>query len=509
MANQGNKQSGIARRKSTTGKEVSKPVAGSRKTTATGKRDPPPRHCDVIANIEKYLLEKCKSTPFPKRVSLNSKHYKEAATMLFRLIDPNFQGFTSDKFHIEFKDLMEVVGYPYTVRQNDLQSFGAAQRLGPALDPLYWLVELYKTDEMTEEQGKQEIEEDVDLNYRLFFFNFLRSAYERWLEEGDGPVSKLDHEMTTFFAKDTSRVEQRHAELEALLNEKKAECDALEMTNDPRNSLTFEIQRLQREFEDKNQMLSKLRNDSQATVAVLDELKAGLKAECNRTSDLEVQLKRAKDEISRKAINTDELRVMLHQIRQIEQDTEVQAQKRAEIDIECRVAEEGIKSKVAALAQLTGDLNGTLKNLGVDHVIKVNDRGDTFEEILGITLESLKQKIDKQKLSPQKVSREQNRIEMERAETQREVEALNREAQDLAGEMEMMKGGRKDTGRLKRLYDKLVAEAKEKQQEIQAESQESERKLKELSNYFQELQNHVRESLERLAGEIRQANQSC
>ena len=509
MANQGNKQSGIARRKSTTGKEVSKPVVGSRKTTATGKRDPPPRHCDVIGTIEKYLMEKCKSTPFPKRVSLNSKHYKEAATMLFRLIDPHFQGFTSDKFHIEFKDLMEVVGYPYTVRQNDLQSFGAAQRLGPALDPLYWLTELYKTDEATEEQGKHEIEEDVDLNYRLFFFNFLRSAYERWLEEGDTPVSKLDHEMTTFFAKDTSRVEQRHAELEALLNEKKAECDALEMTSDPRNSLNFDIQRLQREFEDKNQLLSKMRNDSQNTAATLDELKAGLKAEANRTNDLEVQLKRAKDEMSRKSIDTDELRVMLHQIRQIEQDTEAQAQKRSEVEIECRVTEEAIKSKVAALAQLTGDLNGTLKRMDVDHVITMDDRGDTFEDILGISLQALKQKIDGQKLSPQKVTREQNRIELERAAIQREMQALDREAQDLAGEMEMMKGGRKDTGRLKRLYDKLVEEAKEKQQEIQAESQASERKIKEVTAYFQDLQRHVRESLERLAGEIHNVNSSC
>ena len=343
----------------------------------------------------------------------------------------------------------------------------------------------------------------------MFFFNFLRSAYERWLEEGDTPVSKLDHEMTTFFAKDTSRVEQRHAELEALLNEKKAECDALEMTSDPRNSLNFDIQRLQREFEDKNQLLSKMRNDSQNTAATLDELKAGLKAEANRTSDLEVQLKRAKDEMSRKSIDTDELRVMLHQIRQIEQDTEAQAQKRSEVEIECRVTEEAIKSKVAALAQLTGDLNGTLKRMDVDHVITMDDRGDTFEDILGISLQALKQKIDGQKLSPQKVTREQNRIELERAAIQREMQALDREAQDLAGEMEMMKGGRKDTGRLKRLYDKLVEEAKEKQQEIQAESQASERKIKEVTAYFQDLQRHVRESLERLAGEIHNVNSSC
>jgi hypothetical protein len=133
----------IPRRKSALAREP--PAQPSRKVT--GKPDPPPRHCDLVRTINSFLQQKCKVTPFPAKGSLDLKHYRNAATSLLKVIDPNFPGFSQDKFHNEFRELLEIMGYPFMIRPSDFQSFGAQHRLAAALDPLYWLTELLRIDD--------------------------------------------------------------------------------------------------------------------------------------------------------------------------------------------------------------------------------------------------------------------------------------------------------------------------------------------------------------------------
>lgn len=500
-----NKRStGIPRRKSTTAKDIPKQQPAIRKGTGT-KRDPPSRDpSHVLASINEYLTKKAKVTPFPKRESLNSKHYREASKVLFKLIDPNFQGFSNDKFHIEFKDLMEVAGYPYTVRPNDLQSFGAAQRLGPALDPLFWMIEVLKMDEAYEEQGMQELEENADLGYHMFFFNFLRSAYARWMEEGDQPVSQLDQEMTGILAKDTMRVEKQHAELARLLEEKKRECEELELQVDPRQSLITEVNELEREVAQRSDQLQKIDRDHQSAMENLDALKKTLSSETAKLKDIEGQLQSTRDEIGKKSVNTDDLQVMLQQIRQIEDDTDQQVKKRQDLEREIMDAEDSRRNCSAALAQLNDDLNASLKDLGVSQLVHVNTSGDTIEDILGIGFDELRNIIERQRPSPQKVNREQNRIASERAQMQRERDELESRAQELASEIKgMTGGGRKDMNKLKRLHETLVDEINDMQRDLDSEKSNAEKTLRSLESYFAEFQLHVRDGLSRLSNEFK------
>lgn len=506
MAERQNTNGNTTRRKSTSAREVGRPTSAIRKTANT-KRDPPSRQCEVPAFINDYLVSQGKPAPFPKRGSLNSKHFKEAATSIFRLIDPGFPGFSGDKFHIEFKDLMEVAGYPYTVRQNDLQSFGAAQRIGPALDPLYWTISLLKADEELKQEAQLEIEKNEDMGYHLFFFNFLRSAYERWLSEGDNSIHQFESEVSSIFKKDTLKRNQCNIELQRLLNDKKREWESLEVAGDPRDTLANEVQRLTREVAERNASLQSAENEHQQAMTSLDELKDGIASETARGRTLESELQTAKTEIRSKGINTDELKVMLHQIRQIEKETDDLAKKSSDAEAETRMVADGHQDRSEAIVRLSEDINESLRRLDVSRTVEVHPDAGTVHEILGIDVDELESAIQAQRPSPQKVSRERNKIAGERAEIQRQMQALDREAQDIRGEIEMIKGGRrKDAGRLKRILDKLVADTREKQQETQTEKMQCDKKLRDLDARFKEFQKHIKEGLAGLARELQVAN---
>ena len=113
-----------------------------------------------------------------------------------------------------------------------------------------------------------------------------------------------------------------------------------------------------------------------------------------------------KNEDNEKALESVEFMAVRHHIRHIEQDTDDEAMKIAETEVETKITEV-TGSKMVALSQLSNDAKDIMRSSTIDFSISMNPLGETFERILQITVEDFKAKIEGQRPSRQKVSRGQ------------------------------------------------------------------------------------------------------
>jgi predicted nucleic acid-binding Zn-ribbon protein len=471
---------------------------------APGKKTAPTRQADVRSAINAFIKKRVKSSPLPGKGSLNVQHYKAGATHLCQMVDPNFRGFSSEKFHIEFRELMEIMGYPYAIRPADLQSFGAVNRVAPALDPLYWMICLLRENEDTREAGEKGRSDIVE--YRLMFFNFLRKAYASWLAEGDKPLERFDQELAEFVSRDARGIEQIHSALEQKLSEKRRVLESLENLEDPRIGLDLDVKQGETRVIECEELLQREQQALAGDLAELDRLKSESDATNAKREELRLNLAASRAEFARKGINATQLESILKQTSEIEDHTKVlqQAKGRAEETLER--ATKMVAERSAAIANIVEELNKAFADIRIPHRLSGDLEGGTMRQ----DVEELIKLIGERKPSDSKDEPGKNRISEEANRLKHEKQVLEREEASLRNDMKAVKSlGVKDAIQLKRKLDQLVEETKQKQREMEVERKDAEQKLKDLEDYFAKYKAHVNEQLRKLASEVRNLDELC
>jgi SMC interacting uncharacterized protein involved in chromosome segregation len=517
-----------SRRKST---DEAAPVSSKIATKPASKKDPPTRDGGVVRAINKFLEAKRDHPLFPAKKTGDKKrgrpqfpekksdfpmlsmkdgikydHYQDVANFLFKLIDPNFSGFSPSSFYAEFPIAMGLIGYPYAVHQSDFQTFGVRQRLSAVLDPLYWLSQVLsisgETAEPISEALPGEQEQTDEIEYYLLLFHFFRNAYSTWLREGDQYVEDFEKDMQRLCTRDSEHVLLVHDQLISELKEKRKQLKSLEQLDDQRSELHGEIGDAQKKVQERAIELRDLQSHLEDSVANIGKIKKDIELQQSALDECQRELKKAKTELEQKRIDTDQMNSVLCQIEKLQnqikaQDKQTQSLKQGQVQ-----ADQESQDEINAMMELAGDMNESLKALNIPRTITINPKGATAEQVLGVKVEALVQSMDERRRAMVDGEKEKKRIKKEKADLASEMKALDLEATDLGSELKSLAGPNgRDLTQMKRKYDGFIDQAKRKQDELRQQTKEADEKAHGLVQYFRRYREHVEKTLQEVVAE--------
>jgi chromosome segregation ATPase len=347
-------------------------------------------------------------------------------------------------------------------------------------------------------------EDPDEVQYYLFFFNFLRGAYERWLAEGDEPVETFEREMTALFAKDSERVEQLHSQLERQLEEKRRELESLERSDSLREALNSEILQTDQRYRERAAFLQRIQMEYDSSGVSLNKLKEELSAGRLRVQRADSQLNEARRELDQKGINTEQLKGVLCEVQRIEQQTNIEIQRQQVVIQDRRQVLKSCQDEISAIVELAGDMNRALTSLGLIPELSVNPSGNSMIEIIGTELPSLLEKVTEHRGEIQGLESGRQQMETDRSAVASQIREVDMEIQEITSELKSLnENGGRDIRQLKKTHDSLVEQARERQRSMRVEKAEAEKKMKELEEYFKRYREHVNETLARVVNEAR------
>ena len=438
--------------------------------------DPPKKKSEELCNfVDEFLNSIGKSPLTQKSGQISQKSFIAAAQNIIHLIDPTF---IFDKFDHDFKDLMEFMGYPYQVRTTDLQIIGASNRKWATVYPLYWLVHLLIEDNKYELQENDENIDD-DLRHRLFFFGFLRRAYERWMQEGDEPLNDIEGEMTNFFRKgddDQEKVNQ------ILIQEEKNLIENLENLNqsdESKETLISKLNELQTIYYSSKEELLQLEKSNEIENELLNSLKNKEEKLINTKKESELELSKLLEKMNILKINPDELLKKNSEIIEIEKNLEIQKENIQNIDKEINKFNKLIIEEKEAINMMLNDLNNYYQEINIDNKINLSNNIDN-------DLINLRNNIIKMQPLNDELEIEENRIENEKKTLELENKSLDKEIELLSKEIKQLndfKNSNKQS--LQKQINDLKANESKKASKFIQEKREAENKLQEVIQAFE------------------------
>lgn len=494
----------IARRQPAGIREVDRSSTRPTNTNVSTKGDPPNRKIDRFNFVNDFFKAHVGQPAFQNRVkSFNQKNYYFVATCILQTIDHDFKGFgVSSKLYIEFKELMDLFGYPYQIRSHDLQSIGSENRVGPTLDPLFWLCKLVKSDiDLTPSQ--QKCLENIELRNRMIFFNFIKKTYEVWLQGDDKSFSKFEQDMSTFYL-DLNEIQQQNESLQVELSQKQKELKSMEQVDDPRQLLSKENKDIEDNIEEKQLELKELDTLNKQKNEILNKLKKELEKEQIKLASIDEEMNKLEEQMNSMSIKPDELIKKIDEIHRIDSSREEQKKIKEDTLKQIKQAEIDCENEIKAIQSLVGDANEIIERLDKKKLINVNPDGSNENEILGIDLASFIKKVSGEMVMEEEIEVEQARVENERNNILEDLKALDQEAKDLSNEMKsMFTTKKKDIRTLRKEAADLLTEIKQKKNLINNEEKEAQEQLHILEDTYNQYKSYVEDKLQMLFQEIK------
>jgi len=458
--------------------------------------DPPKKKPEELCSVIDSFLSANGKPPIVQKTGsdISQKSFIAAAQNIIHFIDPTF---IFDKFEKEFKEIMELLGYPYQIRTTDLQIIGASNRKGATVYPLFWLVRLLIEDM---KYNLPDVEADIeeDLRHRIFFFGFLRKAYERWMQEGDEPLSEIEGEMTSFFRQgddDQERINQELCHEEERLS---SELQALMEKDDNPTILQKSLEDLMNREKKVEEELKNLDKKHQQESQIILELKNNetklLKSQKDTTKEMNSLINRMND----LHIKPEEIMKRTSEALDIEKNVQGNNEKIHFLDESINQLKKMIQDEKDAIGIMLEDLNNYYSEININKKISLSNN---IEEVIN-EIEELRTLIVKSAPLTGTIEIEAARIENERKNIEKERKSMTKEAETLTTELKNISES-KQTNKLslqKQINDLKAAESK-KDMKYLSEKNEAEAKLQEAQGAFERYKDEIKQKLSLLSKE--------
>ncbi|OHS95249.1 hypothetical protein TRFO_02232 [Tritrichomonas foetus] len=486
------------RRESTATRTVSRPISqlGDKKSNA-----PPRKKLDYFAYVNNFLTENGKSAPFPNRLkSYDQLHFVEAASSLLSLIDPRFEPLVrTTKLDHEFCDIMEILGYPYDVRQYYHQPIGTERNVGPTADPLRWLVHLITAYQPYKDMNPLDKKYDETTQQKLDFFRNVIEAFRLWLQGKDQDADEI---MNNVFLNSDDSVERENELLQDQYEKLMNERNILNNLDDPCSFIINEINRLNEEKIRKDAEFNQL---SQRRI----ELQESIKHIEDQSNELTEHLKgfqQEVDSLNQKVkelpYNLDTIEEMVRKPELIIFETDNEKKEIEKMQKQITENNKQFKDQCEALSLIAHDMNEIIRELNIGAPIKINDNGSGTNELFGTNLDEIVQTILSNRPDMQQVEIEKAKINSERFEIEREMEELKREEESLMFELETSNN---DGGKIDKLNKKLIDAQNENRKltrEIQNDQDAVKVHINKLDEKYKMVTSHISEKLEAYLKEL-------
>lgn len=496
----------------------------TKKTKLIGKPLPPKLKGDIFNPINIFIQSKCGVAGFPSRVkSMTTENYKQVVTLLLKLIDKDFCGFApGTKIDHIFRELLDYMGYPYDLRQSDLQTIGNNQTssLSRTLYPLYWLTRLIELDEEYAPSTKEEPsykglvsrsnndslhnekgEIEKDLKYRLVFFRFLRTLYERWLLGGDEAVNPLEYDMTTAYSNQNRSQKEEVSKIEKLLEEKQEEYNEVCFKHDDRRQIADKIRELEQNKISKTELLKQKALARDECEIKFLELQKTVEAEKRKSDELDKQLMDLDMQLKNRAINPDQINGIFTDTHEKELLMYEYQQKNNNCQERINKCEDELKVFMDALNSLINDWNESAPQFNAHW--KANFKPENYPNIFDVDIDEAFDAIEKQFIKDNNLIDNINSFNEEKEQIEQQIKQITEDIKSVSKQPKNTKESKgKDISALQQELDSLIRQDKRDSDIYSREREEKLRGYNEASEKLRKFKEHVANKLQYLNNEI-------
>lgn len=490
------------RRKSSIGKVVSKPVP----SISNGKKDslPPRKKINYFDYINDFLKANNKTPPFPNRVrSYNEPNFAKAASDLLSLIDCNFKEINRNGLDRQFNDILDVVGYPYNVRQFYHQPLSTDRNFVNTIDPLRWLSAIIMTHQQVSSMPPEEKMYDEESKEKLRLLDVFIHAHRLWLQGEDEEVENV---MQSVFCDGSQKEEEDNQMLQNQFDELKRQLGLINSSID--NSLENKIQQLEIQLQEKEKELSEIGKQRDELNQVIDMMSRKNQALTDELADLKQKESDLNAQASKLPYNRQNISDLIKNAEAI--NVQIDEKRNAIEDMNKLIAEEDVyfKTQLSAMAQLSNDLGEVLTQLHIDNPIVINEKGQTSDELFGTNIDELVELVMSKKPNIQEIENENDQITQERKEVQNKIEELKKEEERLQIELESSKDpSGKDIGKLNKRLTELQNKNKQLAHEVDNGSETVKANLSRLDDKFKSVTDHISSRLAEYLNELRKVQE--
>ncbi len=312
------------------------------------------------------------------------KDFKNMVTFLFQQLDPNFE--FSTEFTEDIKDVLKIMGYPFTISKSSLSAVGSPHTWPPILAMLVWVIEQLNYLEMLDEEEDKNIQTDEG----KMFFEFLTTAYKNFMD-GEDSFENLVDELKVSFDERTAAAEEEYEKFKESNEALQVELDAISQDSNTVSGLQAKREDYLSDMAKFEKLNIKLEKHMETTLKKKDAIEAELKELEQQMTAAANEQEELKETIESQPLSKAEVK-RINQETQLKQDNiDAQLKQKQEIErgiwdaemLQCKIigtVEDMVRSYNSLCNELQNGENK--KNNGLELNITFQPHAEDIKEMI-------------------------------------------------------------------------------------------------------------------------------